>query len=163
VDRVIDNGTQYRGRPYKFLTPQGNIMDCSGFMLYIYSLEGIKLPRTSRQQSAFCTQVSTSDIRKGDLLFFAGSSSNSKTVGHVSMVIDVNGGTLQMMHSSSRGHRDRRNFRTITIPTRFLHAGRIPQLESLIQEQCHPGRLLTRRHTLTHVGYVVFHRVVQSQ
>jgi hypothetical protein len=132
VDRVIDNGKQYLGRPYKFLNPQGNIMDCSGFMQYIYSLEGIKLPRTSRQQSAFCTQVSTSDIRKGDLLFFSGSSSKSKTVGHVSMVIDVNGGTLKMMHSSSRGIVID-EFPNKYYSKRFLHAGRIPQLESLIK------------------------------
>ncbi|MCB5228655.1 MAG: C40 family peptidase [Candidatus Cloacimonetes bacterium] len=131
VDKVIENGRQYLGRPYKFRNPKGDIMDCSGFVGYIYSLEGVKLPRTSRQMSSFTSRISINDVQKGDLLFFTGRSASSKTVGHVTMVIDTTGGQIKMMHSSSRG---------IVIDSypnsyygkRFLHAGRIPELENLL-------------------------------
>jgi cell wall-associated NlpC family hydrolase len=77
-------------------------MDCSGFVGYIYSLEGIKLPRTSRQMSSMTTRVPISQVQKGDLLFFSGTSASSRTVGHVSMVVDTTGGQIKMIHSSSR-------------------------------------------------------------
>jgi len=132
VDRIVEFGRGYLGRPYKFRNPKGDIMDCSGFMQYIYSMEGIKLPRTSRQQSAFCSRVPLSDVRKGDLLFFTGSSASSQTVGHVSMVIEANGNTIKMMHSSSRGIVID-EYPSKYYAKRFLHAGRVPQLDSMIK------------------------------
>ncbi len=132
VDRIVDFGRGFLGRPYKFRNTKGDIMDCSGFMQYIYSIEGIKLPRTSRQQSASCAHIPISEVRKGDLLFFSGSSASSRTVGHVSMVIEANGNTLRMMHSSSRGIVID-EYPSKYYSKRFLHAGRIPQLDSLIK------------------------------
>lgn len=132
VDHIIDFGRSYLGRPYKFRNPKGDIMDCSGFMQYIYSMEGIKLPRTSRQQSAASIRVPISEVRKGDLLFFTGSSASSKTVGHVSMVIETNGNTLKMMHSSNRGVVID-EYPSKYYAKRFMHAGRVPQLDSMIK------------------------------
>ena len=129
VDRVIENGKQYLGRPYRFRNPKGDIMDCSGFVGYIYSLEGIKLPRTSRQMSSMVTRVPITEVQKGDLLFFTGTSAKSKTVGHVSMVIDTTDGKIRMIHSSSRGVVID-DYPTQYYGRRFMHAGRIPELES---------------------------------
>ena len=130
VDRVIENGRQYLGRPYKFRNPKGDIMDCSGFVGYIYSLEGIKLPRTSRQMSSMTTRVPIGQVQKGDLLFFSGTSASSRTVGHVSMVVDTTGGQIKMIHSSSRGVVID-NYPTGYYAKRFMHAGRIPELNEM--------------------------------
>lgn len=133
VDRIIQHGRQYLGRPYKFRNPKGDIMDCSGFMGYIYSLEGIKLPRTSRQQSADCQTISLKDVRRGDLLFFRGTSAKSKVVGHVGMVIEVNGDKLKMLHSSRRGIVID-DYPSTYYSKRFLHAGRVLQLDNKVGE-----------------------------
>jgi len=130
VDRVIENGRQYLGRPYKFRNPKGDIMDCSGFVGYIYSLEGVKLPRTSRQMSSMTARVPISQVQKGDLLFFSGTSASSRTVGHVSMVVDTTGGQIKMIHSSSRGVVID-NYPTKYYAKRFMHAGRIPELNEM--------------------------------
>jgi len=127
---VIENGRQYLGRPYKFRNPKGDIMDCSGFVGYIYSLEGVKLPRTSRQMSSMTARVPIAQVQKGDLLFFSGTSASSRTVGHVSMVVDTTGGQIKMIHSSSRGVVID-NYPTKYYAKRFMHAGRIPELNEM--------------------------------
>jgi len=137
VDKVIENGRQYLGRPYKFRNPKGDIMDCSGFVGYIYSLEGVKLPRTSRQMSSMTIRVPISEVQKGDLLFFKGTSASSKTVGHVSMVVDTEGGQIKMMHSSSRGVVID-NYPSAYYGKRFLHAGRIPELNEMLTASAQP-------------------------
>lgn len=131
VERVIENGRQFLGRPYKFRNPKGDIMDCSGFVGYIYALEGVKLPRTSRQMSSMTIRVPISEVQVGDLLFFTGTSASSKTVGHVSMVIDTSGGQIRMMHSSRRGVVID-NYPSAYYGKRFMHAGRIPELNEMV-------------------------------
>ncbi len=128
VDHMLDNGRQYLGRPYKFRNPRGEIMDCSNFVRYLYSMEGLTIPRTASQQAAFTTKIPLSEVQKGDLLFFKGRSLASSRVGHVGMVIEVNGDQVKMIHSSNRG---------IVIDDismnyykrRFIQAGRVAELQ----------------------------------
>ncbi|MCH4249516.1 MAG: C40 family peptidase [Microbacteriaceae bacterium] len=42
--------------------------DCSGFVQYVFSLNGIRLPRTSQAQTVAGTQISVSQARAGDLV-----------------------------------------------------------------------------------------------
>lgn len=60
--------------PYKAL-------DCSGLTMYAYSKAGISLPHSSAEQAKRGWQVSRSDLRPGDLLFF-----------------DTDGGSLNVTH-----------------------------------------------------------------
>ncbi|MDR0827202.1 MAG: C40 family peptidase [Desulfovibrio sp.] len=59
------------GAPYK---PGGNDpksgLDCSGLVCWSYAKHGIKLPRTTSEQSRLGTSVSGSDLKPGDILFF---------------------------------------------------------------------------------------------
>ena len=49
------------------------------------------------------TEVSLEEIQKGDLMFFKGRNINSSCVGHVALVIDVQPGSIKIIHSTNRG------------------------------------------------------------
>lgn len=128
VDHMLDSGRQYLGRPYKFRNPKGEIMDCSNFVKYLYSIEGLTIPRTASQQAAFTTNIPLSEVQKGDLLFFKGSSLASNRVGHVGMVIEVNDGQIKMIHSSNRGIMID-DISMTYYKKRFIQAGRVAELQ----------------------------------
>ncbi|HSJ39244.1 MAG TPA: S-layer homology domain-containing protein [Planococcus sp. (in: firmicutes)] len=70
-DQIAEYALKFKGVPYKWAgtTPSG--FDCSGYILYVYGHFGIDLPRTSADQFKVGTAVSKSNLKKGDLVFFA--------------------------------------------------------------------------------------------
>lgn len=131
---LIDTSKLHLGKPYKFRNDEGNIMDCSGFLQYVYKLNSIALPRTSREMANFCRKLDYRDALPGDLLFFKAWNKSSREVAHVSMVIENNGGILKMIHSGARGvvideFPTREHYKN-----RYLFAGRIPTLETLLSK-----------------------------
>lgn len=70
-DQIAEYALKFKGVPYKFggTTPSG--FDCSGYIRYVYGHFGISLPRTSAEQFNVGTAVSKSNLKKGDLVFFA--------------------------------------------------------------------------------------------
>jgi hypothetical protein len=103
IDAIIDLGKTFIGKPYKYQGPSKWPMDCSGYLAYIFSEKGYTLSRSAASMAKTVQKVSIEDIRKGDLLFFTGRNKSSGTVGHVSLVIEVDKETIRMMHSCSRG------------------------------------------------------------
>jgi cell wall-associated NlpC family hydrolase len=73
--------------------------DCSSFVLRVYSQAGLNLPRVSRQQYRAGTPVALKDIRPGDLLFWAYSTSNPNSIHHVAMYL----GHGLMVHAPHTG------------------------------------------------------------
>lgn len=70
--------------------------DCSGFVQYVMrNVAGVSLPRTSREQAKTGTSIKSSEMRPGDLIFYA---NKSGTVNHVAMYI----GNGQIVHAASR-------------------------------------------------------------
>lgn len=65
--------------------------DCSGLVQYVYSQYGIKLPRTSEQQSTTGTSVTYQQLQPGDLVFSQWPG-DSVSPGHVA--IYVGGGNV---------------------------------------------------------------------
>jgi hypothetical protein len=97
--RVIGTAEQYLGVPYKWggSSPQSGF-DCSGYVKYVYAKQGVKLPRTSREQAGAGMRVSpkVAALRQGDLMLFA---EPRQTISHVA--IYAGGGRI--IHSSSSG------------------------------------------------------------
>ncbi len=135
VADLIDTGKELLGKPYGY---RGNLpwrMDCSGFISYVYSQYGITVPRGSATQARYVKPVKKEDVLPGDLLFFTGRNRSSGRVGHVAMVIDVIDGDPVMMHSTnSRGIIIERLGRSAYFSSRYLSAGRVPEMNKLIEE-----------------------------
>ena len=96
---MLGTAERYVGVRYKW---GGNSpstgFDCSGFTKYVFADQGVRLPRTSREQAAAGQRVlpRVASLRQGDLMLFAES---GKRISHVA--IYAGGGRI--IHSSSSG------------------------------------------------------------
>jgi len=86
------------GRRYVWgATGKKNTFDCSGFTKYVYSKNGISIPRTSINQSKYGKYVSRKNLKKGDLVFFDTSKRRKGYVNHVGIYL----GNGKFIHASS--------------------------------------------------------------
>lgn len=94
---LISEANRWLGTPYSYGGTTTGGTDCSGLVMSLYrDVTGVKIPRTTREQVRYCTNLARNNIRPGDLVFFA----NGKEVSHVGLYV----GNGSMIHaSSSRG------------------------------------------------------------
>ncbi|RUM71778.1 MAG: hypothetical protein DSZ09_02445 [Sulfurovum sp.] len=76
---------------------KGGTFDCSGFTNYVYKKNGIRIPRTSFNQSKYGAYVSRNNLQKGDLIFFDTSKRHKGYVNHVGIYL----GNGKFIHASS--------------------------------------------------------------
>jgi cell wall-associated NlpC family hydrolase len=126
VNKIIEYAGNFTGVRYKAggSTPKG--FDCSGFTQYVFKEFNYRLPRTTQEQSRVGASINRKELRPGDLVFFTGKNRNSKTAGHVGIVVDANGkGNFLFIHAStSRGITVSSNTESYYKP-RYLLARRI--------------------------------------
>ena len=72
------------GRPYLWGGTGPDAFDCSGLVMEAYAAAGINIPRTSQEQWAWGSQVTSP--QPGDLVFFAGADGTAMSPGHVGIV-----------------------------------------------------------------------------
>lgn len=130
VDYVINFGKSLLGKKYKYITSDKKILDCSGFISHIHKQIGLDLPLSCSALASISKKIRPSEIKKGDLMFFKGRNPTSKHIGHVALVISVDGDIIQMMHSCSRGILIEVYNNNIYYTSRFLFAGRISQVQT---------------------------------
>jgi hypothetical protein len=126
VDSVIDFGRTYLGKPYRY--SGGGVpwsLDCSGFISYIYSKFGVKVPKSATAMESAVEKIDLKNVAKGDILFFKGRNSGSNAIGHVALVVDVLESSVQIMHSCSRGIITEEYPGIDYYRSRFLFAGRL--------------------------------------
>lgn len=91
---LCEYAKQFRGNPYVWGgTSLTKGADCSGFVLSIFAKYGISLPHSSRAQATMGTEISMSDAKPGDLVFY----SKGGRINHVAIYI----GGGQVIHASS--------------------------------------------------------------
>lgn len=94
-NQIVNFAIKYVGNRYVWGgTSLTNGADCSGFVQSVMHNFGITLPRTSREQAKVGRAIKSSEMRPGDLIFYANSSG---TINHVAMYI----GNGQIVHAAS--------------------------------------------------------------
>ena len=81
-DEIVRTAENFIGIPYRWggSSPE-NGFDCSGLAMAVYHLNGINLPRISRDQYRAGKSVEKKNLQTGDLVFFA--TMGGKKVSHV--------------------------------------------------------------------------------
>ena len=96
--------------------------DCSGYMMWVYSRSGIKLPRTSKEQMKVGRAVNKNELKVGDIVCFR----ISKRTTHTGMYV----GKGKFIHSPSAGkHVSETALNEDYWSKRYLGARRLKQLE----------------------------------
>ncbi|MDR2401542.1 MAG: C40 family peptidase [Deferribacteraceae bacterium] len=98
-DAIVKSANSYIGVPYIWGGSSRRGVDCSGLAQAVYSLNGLSIPRSSREQYSRGASISRSSLKPGDLVFFA--TSGGKTVSHVGVYV----GNNQFIHAPSKGKR----------------------------------------------------------
>lgn len=101
-DEIVTTAESFIGVPYRFggTSPKRGF-DCSGLSIAVYHLNGLNLPRTSKEQWGAGRPVNRNQLSKGDLIFFA--TSGGRKVSHVGIYVGKN----EFIHAPGRGKRIR--------------------------------------------------------
>ena len=92
---LVEYAKQFLGNPYVWGgTSLTKGADCSGFVLSIYKKYGVKLSHHAATQANEGTKISASELKPGDLVFYANSSGS---INHVAIYI----GGGQVIHASN--------------------------------------------------------------
>ncbi len=95
TDNIVLTALTYMERPYQFGGNDLYRMDCSAFVKRVFEVNGISLPRSTKEQAQVGVQVGLEDIKPGDLLFF---STYRPGPSHVGIYI----GNGKMIHASEK-------------------------------------------------------------
>lgn len=103
ASNIVKTAEKFIGTPYQYGRKSSTGTDCSGLVIQVFSQNNVSLPRRSQDQANSGRAIKVSDIRPGDLLFFATGGGNR--VSHVGIVHDINSdGDIYFIHAStSRG------------------------------------------------------------
>lgn len=97
-ERLVNYANMFEGSPYSFGARRPSSEDCSSFIQKVFSLVGVELPRSSREQATDprFVEVPREELRPGDLVFFR--NTYRRGVSHVAFMIDPH----TMLHASPR-------------------------------------------------------------
>jgi cell wall-associated NlpC family hydrolase len=97
ASRLLATANDYIGAPYVWGGTAPGGFDCSGFTQYVFAKEGVRLPRTSREQAQVGLALSPEwrAVAPGDLVMFA----ENGPISHVA----IYAGRNRIIHSSSSG------------------------------------------------------------
>jgi len=112
-EQLIKTAGEFIGVPYLWggTTPEEGF-DCSGLVMAVYQLNGLDLPRTSREQYAVGEPANRNSLQKGDLVFFA--NGKKHPISHVGIYI----GKGKFIHAPGRG----KTIRVDTLSSRFYES-----------------------------------------
>ncbi len=103
ASQVLDFAKSLIGVPYRYATSNPTKgFDCSGFVNYVFTNFGFKVPRSSPEFAKTGTPVKLSEAKVGDVLIFTGSNPKQRRIGHVGIIYSIEeDGKINFIHSSS--------------------------------------------------------------
>jgi hypothetical protein len=112
-EEIVRTAGRYVGVPYRWggESPRTGF-DCSGLTMVVYRLNGLDLPRSSRQQWKVGIPIERGRLQKGDLVFFATSGGNK--ISHVGIYT----GRDKFLHAPGRGRR----IQTSSLSSKYYNA-----------------------------------------
>jgi hypothetical protein len=112
-NEIVGTAKRFIGTPYRWGgTSAHKGFDCSGLTMVVYQLNGLKLPRSSREQYKWGTPIRRNELLHGDLVFFA--TSRGRRVSHVGIYV----GKGRFIHAPGRG----KKIRTELLKNRYFSA-----------------------------------------
>lgn len=123
ASELLKEAYTWMGTPYGYgRSEKGVASDCSGMVLEVYlASTGIKLPRNSAEQAAFCELLKPEDVREGDLAFFATGKDPSR-ISHVGIMVD----DTHFIHASTAKGVVVSDITTPYYQRTFIMFGRVP-------------------------------------
>ena len=101
-NELVGTAKKFIGVPYRWGgSSRREGFDCSGLTMVVYQLNGLNLPRSSREQYRVGMPIKRSQLSQGDLVFFA--TSGGRRVSHVGIYV----GQGRFIHAPGRGKRIR--------------------------------------------------------
>ncbi|RZK19397.1 MAG: NlpC/P60 family protein [Pedobacter sp.] len=101
-ETLIDFAKSMLGIRYRYATSNPKLgFDCSGFVSYVFSNFGFKVPRSSREFSGAGKETNLENAKVGDVLIFTGSNSKVRRIGHVGIVYSIDADGIKFIHASS--------------------------------------------------------------
>jgi lipoprotein Spr len=90
-------GTRYRSAS----SSPDHGFDCSGFVSYVFKSFNFDVPRSSGDFIRVGEKVDLEDAKPGDIILFTGTSTRSRRIGHVAIVMSNDNGEVKFIHSTS--------------------------------------------------------------
>lgn len=101
-DEIVETAENFLGLPYQWGgSSVDDGFDCSGLTMAVYQLNGLNLPRLSREQYRIGIPIKQSQLMRGDLVFFA--TSRGKRISHVGIYT----GNNKFIHAPGKNKRIR--------------------------------------------------------
>jgi len=112
-EAIVTTARRYVGVPYRWGGESLRTgFDCSGLTMVVYRINGLDLPRSSRQQWQVGISINRRQLRKGDLVFFA--TRGGSRVSHVG----IYAGGDKFLHAPGKG----RKIQTASLSSKYYSA-----------------------------------------
>jgi cell wall-associated NlpC family hydrolase len=100
LERVLRTARRQKGDRYKYGAEGPDRFDCSGLVYFATHRAGFEdVPRTSADQARFMRHIKRKKLRRGDYVFFTGSSG----VYHVGIYVGRRDGDRSVLHAPKPG------------------------------------------------------------